>query len=100
MNRSSRRKLSKKGVAEKVIGLALTDTQRKIRIDTINDLSAMVYMVLHDKFGFGEKRIKRFYSEMGKLGECMRDGLVNMDDMKKMLLEECKINIGGVSDDK
>lgn len=95
MNRAARRNMAKKGVVEQVVGTAISDTQRKIRMDAVNDFSTMVFMVLHDKYGFGEKRIKQFYHELAKLGDCMKDGLANMQDMRKTLLDECGIKIDG-----
>ena len=70
---------------------AITETQQKIRFDTINDLMIMSLMVLHDKFGFGEKRLKKFHTEIASLGECLIAGTVNLDDIKDYLQENCKV---------
>ena len=91
MNRKLRRELAKKGNLETVVAGAITETQHKIRFDTINDLMIMSLMVLHDKYGFGEKRLKKFHTEIASLGECLIAGTVNLDDIKDYLQENCKV---------
>ena len=91
MNRKLRRELAKKGNLETVVAGAITETQQKIRFDTINDLMLMSLMVLHDKYGFGEKRLKKFHTEIASLGECLIAGTVNLDDIKDYLQENCKV---------
>ena len=51
----------------------------------------MSLMVLHDKFGFGEKRLKKFHTEIANLGECLIAGTVNLDEIKEYLQENCKV---------
>ena len=91
LNRKARRSLAKKGNIENVVAGAITETQQKIRFDTINDLMIMSLMVLHDKFGFGEKRLKKFHTEIANLGECLIAGTVNLDEIKEYLQENCKV---------
>ena len=91
LNRKARRSLAKKGNIETVVAGAITETQQKIRFDTINDLMLMSLMVLHDKYGFGEKRLKKFHTEIASLGECLIAGTVNLDDIKDYLQENCKV---------
>ena len=91
LNRETRRNLAKKGNIENVVTGAITETQQKIRFDTINDLMIMSLMVLHDKFGFGEKRLKKFHTEIANLGECLIAGTVNLDEIKEYLQENCKV---------
>lgn len=49
--------------------------------------------VLHNSFGFGEGRLKKIVSEVKHLGECMDDGLVNMEDLHEVLKDECRFDI-------
>ena len=91
LNRKARRSLAKKGNIENVVAGAIAETQQKIRFDTINDLMIMSLMVLHDKYGFGEKRLKKFHTELASLGECLIAGTVNLDDIKDYLQENCKV---------
>ena len=91
LNRKDRRALLKKGNIENVVAGAITETQQKIRFDTINDLMIMSLMVLHDKFGFGEKRLKKFHTEIANLGECLIAGTVKLEDIQSHLRENCNV---------
>ena len=91
LNRKDRRALLKKGNIENVVAGAINQTHSKIRLDTINDLMIMSLMVLHDKFGFGEKRLKKFHTESANLGECLIAGTVNLDEIKEYLQENCNV---------
>ena len=48
---------------------------------------------MHNSFGFGEGRLKKIVSEVKHLGECMDDGLVNMQDLHEVLKDECNFDI-------
>jgi len=51
-------------------------------------------MVLHDKFGYGEKRLNKFIDEYHKQLEAYNDGYVeNVEDFKTVLREECGIEL-------
>ena len=95
MNRSLRRQMAKQGNIEKVVAGAITETQKKIEYDTCMNYTKLVLMVLHDKFGFGERRVAKFHNELAKLSECISKGLVSIDDNGKALKTECKVNLGG-----
>ena len=47
----------------------------------------LICYILYNSFGFGEGRLKRH------LGECMDDGLVNMQDLHDVLKDECRFDI-------
>ena len=49
--------------------------------------------VLHNSFGFGEGRLKRIVDEVKYLDECMKDNLVNMQDLHEVLKDECRFDI-------
>lgn len=49
--------------------------------------------VLHNSFGFCEVGLKNIVSEVKHLGECMDDGLVNMQDLHEVLKDECRFDI-------
>ena len=53
----------------------------------------LICYCLHNSFGFGEGRLKRIVDEVKHLGECMDDGLVNMEDLHEVLKEECRFAI-------
>ena len=49
--------------------------------------------VLHNSFGFCEVGLKNIVGEVKHLGECMDDGLVNMQDLHEVLKDECRFDI-------
>lgn len=53
----------------------------------------LICYCLHNSFGFGEGRLKKIVSEVEHLGECMDDGLVNMQDLHEVLKDECRFDI-------
>lgn len=51
-------------------------------------------MVLHDKFGYGEKRLNKFIDEYHKQLEAYNDGYVeSVEDFKTVLRKECGIEL-------
>ena len=51
-------------------------------------------MVLHDKFGYGEKRLSKFLDEYNKQLEAYNEGYVeSVSDFTTVLKEECGIEI-------
>ena len=53
----------------------------------------LICYCLHNSFGFGEGRLKKIVDEVKHLGECMDDGLVNMQDLHEVLKDECNFDI-------
>lgn len=53
----------------------------------------LICYCLHNSFSFGEGRLKRIVDEVKHLGECMDDGLVNMQDLHEVLKDECNFDI-------
>lgn len=49
--------------------------------------------VLHDKFGFGQKRLERYIDEVVKLLESYNKGYISVQDLEEVLLEEVKLKI-------
>ena len=43
--------------------------------------------MLHDKFGFGEKRLKRFQEEFETQADCIIGDYVSIEDMRKLANE-------------
>lgn len=51
-------------------------------------------MVLHDKFGYGEKRLNKFIDEYYKQLDAYNTGYVeSIEDFRTVLKEECGIEI-------
>ena len=61
-------------------------------------LTLMCY-ILHNSFGFGEKRLKKIVKESMYLAECVDEERVNLNDMAAVLQDECNFSIEELVDD-
>ena len=93
LNRKERRKMLKRGQLESVVAETITETYQKIKLDTIGDMTLITLMTLHDKFGFGTKRLNNFHQSMGELCDCLKAGTLSLDDIKEYLVNECKLEL-------
>jgi hypothetical protein len=86
---------AERGKAEKLLELAAPMYQADIREHLIRQFFAMSYMALHDEFGFGEKRIMRWYKKMLSLNhEALRSGSKTpLDDLIIALHDEYKFDL-------
>lgn len=51
-------------------------------------------MVLHDKFGYGEKRLNKFIDEYQKQLDAYNSGYVeSVEDFRAVLKDECRIEV-------
>ena len=91
MNREERRKQSRIGITAKELKQLDNSIKQESIKFTVEMYSVAVAMVLRDKYGFGEVRMKRIMKEITEQFEMITEGYVSLDDMKKVLLEEVKI---------
>ena len=61
-------------------------------------LTLMCY-ILHNSFGFGEKRLKKIVKEGAYLAKCTDEGRLSIDDMTAVLQDECNFSIEELVDD-
>ena len=61
-------------------------------------LTLMCY-ILHNSFGFGEKRLKKIVKEGSYLAKCTKEGRLSLDDMTEVLKNECNFSIEELVDD-
>lgn len=61
-------------------------------------LTLMCY-ILHNSFGFGEKRLKKIVKEGSYLAKCTDEGRLSIDDMTEVLKNECNFSIEELVDD-
>ena len=59
----------------------------------MNTRLLMVLWVLHDKFGFGNKRLMRMADEINELADAMNLKLLGEKDIIKALKDECDLEI-------
>lgn len=93
MNREQRRKIVKEGVTPEDLKFLYNQTKATSIHFTTSAYSAAVAIVLHDKFGFGEVRLKRVLAEIEDTFDSIEKGYVKIEDIKKVILDECKVNI-------
>ena len=62
-------------------------------------LTLMCY-ILHNSFGFGEKRLKKIVKEGSYLAKCTDEGRLSIDDMTEVLKDECNFSIEELVDDE
>ena len=62
-------------------------------------LTLMCY-ILHNSFGFGEKRLKKIVKEGAYLAKCTDEGRLSLDDMTEVLKDECNFSIEEMVDDE
>ena len=61
-------------------------------------LTLMCY-ILHNSFGFGEKRLKKIVKEGAYLAKCTDEGRLSLDDMTEVLKDECNFSIEELVED-
>lgn len=61
--------------------------------DTVRAIIAAPVMVLHDKFGFGKRRLNVFIAELTEVLDSYEKGLVSMDDLMDALKDEAGIDL-------
>lgn len=61
--------------------------------DVVRTLIAIPVLVLHDKWGFGQKRLERFVVQMVEVLDSYEKGLVSMDDLMDVLKDEAGIDL-------
>ncbi len=69
--------------------------KREMTDDAVKNAFAIFLMVMHDKWGFGIKRLNRLFKHICDLSEQVGDGYVSTAEIKKILREEMNIVIEG-----
>ena len=93
MNRAERRRLARQGVTDKDIKHLYQRTKKESINQTVRFYSLAMAMVLHDKWGFGEIRLKRFLDQTQEMFDAINEGYLDFNDIHKVLLDECKVDI-------
>lgn len=70
-----------------------------VYVGTGKTLTLMCY-ILHNSFGFGEKRLRRIVSESKYLFECVDEKRLTLDDMTEVLKDECNFSIEDLVEDE
>lgn len=88
MNRAARRKAMKnKSQIADNIHFEIQEEKKRILKRAVHDLTAAFILSLADEFGFGKKRIERLLYRVNRQFECINEGYVTINDIKKMCQE-------------
>ena len=71
----------------------ILEGSQRIKEMTLDTVLTMAVAVLHDEFGFGKVRCKRFSERYTKKTECLKDNLVSWDDYTQMIKDELDLSI-------
>ena len=95
VHRAAKRRIQKnagKSVESEIKEYA--DNVKRIAVKkAVESFAVVSFIVLHDKFGFGESRLKKFNSEVTNLFDCIVDDYVTLEELKTEVREKYNINI-------
>lgn len=83
--RKVKRELMRKNNANLLCRAIDADIREQTALESTENLMYIAMLVLHDKFGFGKKRLTRFYNGMSTHSECINKDFVQMDEIKKII---------------
>lgn len=79
---------------------AIDECVMKIKNNTCDTFVILMASVLHDEFGFGEKRVQRALDRFMLKSECLVDDYVTWQDMIENIKEELNIQLSIRMNDK
>lgn len=81
--------------ASKIAELNERKRQKKIVELSVQYYSALMILCLHDKFGFGLKRITRLLDEVQELSDAIDKGYISMKGVMEIVQNEIGVTLGG-----
>ena len=75
------------------IKAAREDERERVKKFIVTYYSASVALVLHDKWGFGQKRLTRVVGQINDLFESILLDYVSIEDIRKTLKEETGVDL-------
>ena len=85
------RKRGKMGINTAATTKELEKASMQVKVCMYESFLCQTLMVLHDEFGFGQKRCKQFVDRWNLKAETMEDGLVTWRDQVDAIKEELDI---------
>ena len=65
----------------------------QVKSNMLDTVLIMSLATLRDEFDFGKVRLNRFKKRFNEKSECIGDDLASWDDYRKMLLDECGMDL-------
>lgn len=101
INRERWRRYAKGKMTKEELALLISDMANDISKDLINEkcyntnvlFRAAICLYMHDKHGFGKKRLLNLLDELEKTLEAYKEGLLSIDDMIDTLKKETGVEI-------
>lgn len=81
------------GIHTSLASKDLDKAAEKIKEITLDTFTVMSVAVLHDEFGFGEKRCQRYMNGINKAAEYIVDGLATWPDYISAIKEEIGLDL-------
>lgn len=81
------------GIHTSLASKDLDKASEKIKEITLDTFTVMSVAVLHDEFGFGEKRCQRYMDGINKAAEYIVDGLATWPDYISAIKEEIGLDL-------
>lgn len=86
-------KAEQKKFKEQMLRVQMNRISNEQRKKNFESALILILWVLHDKFGFGNKRLERLIDEIDKFNEDFNAGLIDPKELIEQLEEEIKIKI-------
>lgn len=67
--------------------------ERECTHNATNYAIILLLSVLHDKWGFGSKRLAKVLSQTDELADSISNGYVKLEDLRSMIEDECGIRV-------
>ena len=64
-----------------------------VKVNILYHIKVLMAVTLHDEFGFGQTRLKRFLARFDNKAECLAGDYTDWEDQVQILAEECGIVI-------
>lgn len=101
INRERWRRYAKGKMTKEELALLISDMANDISKDLINEkcyntnvlFRAAILLHMHDKYGFGKKRLLALLDELEKTLEAYEEGYISIEDMIQTLKEETGVEL-------
>ena len=83
----------KRGIHINLSPKELDEASSQIKQAVFDTVTTMAAMVLHDEFGFGQKRLERFIRRFTLKSECLMGGFVTWQDYLDIIRQETGLDL-------
>ena len=79
--------------AQREVYAQLDKIQEEMSRQMTRDYMACLLLVLHDEYGFGNKRLLNVFARVADMAEALNQGLLTFSDIRQTLIEEVNIDV-------